>query len=71
MPLPLLRLGRPSPCLPHDGSFSGLLLSSLLVIAGIYLVIQAKTAQRGDISQTINLNALERREQLLPVLIGD
>ncbi len=49
---------------------AGLLLSSLLIIAGVYLVLQAKTAQRGDISKTINLNALERREQLLPVLIG-
>src|SRR3954451_20398914 len=49
---------------------AGLLLSSLLIIAGVYLVLQAKTAQRGDISKTINLNAMERREQLLPVLTG-
>src|SRR5690349_687072 len=54
----------------RTAELAGLLLSSLLVIAGLYLVVQAKTAQRGDISKTINLNALERREQLLPLLTG-
>jgi hypothetical protein len=60
------RRSTPSASVARGFELAGLLLSSLVVIAGLVLVWQAKigAVQPG----TINLNALERREQLLPAL---
>ncbi|MDZ4796712.1 MAG: FtsW/RodA/SpoVE family cell cycle protein [Bryobacteraceae bacterium] len=44
-----------------------LLASSLILAFGLYLVHQAKTATPAD-TKSLNLNTLDRKEQLLPVL---
>ena len=49
--------------------FTGLLLASLVVIAALAMVYRAKTAGFAQLDpKLVNLNALDRREQLLPVL---
>lgn len=63
-------LGRSKPTVRRPTEFAALLIASALVCAGLLLVYSAKVrlAASGT-APTVNLNSLERREQLLPLLL--
>lgn len=54
---------------PRNTELIGLFLASLIVLCALALVYKAKTEPFAQLdSKLVNLNALDRREQLLPVL---
>ncbi|MBC7926523.1 MAG: FtsW/RodA/SpoVE family cell cycle protein [Bryobacteraceae bacterium] len=56
---------------PRNTELLSLLLGSVLIMAGLALVWSAKTAPFSQLApDLINLNSLERREQLLPALMA-
>ncbi len=61
------RTQAPTRAVARTSELLALIAASLILAFGLYLVHAAKTANLAD-AKTINLNALERREQLIPAL---